>query len=185
MYFNSLEFCLFFAVVYGLYFVFRLRSQNVLLLIASYVFYGWWDWRFLGLIILSTVIDYFCGRNIESAKSQRGQRLWLLFRVAANLGILGFFKYYNFFVANIGRVLGPLGLSMDIGIASIVLPVGISFYTFQTMSYTIDIYREWILDFRHMESLTNEDFSDWTHLSVSGAQKLSSELNSILREVSP
>ncbi|MCA9153126.1 MAG: MBOAT family protein, partial [Planctomycetales bacterium] len=105
------------------------------------IFYGWWDWRFLSLIALSTLVDYVCGLKIEGAKSQRTRRWWLMASMVSNLGMLGFFKYFNFFVQNLDRVLGPLGLSMDLTIASIVLPVGISFYTFQTMSYTIDIYR--------------------------------------------
>lgn len=141
MLFNSLEFILFFVLVYGLYLVLSHRVQNLMLLVASYIFYGWWDWRFLSLIALSTLVDYVCGLKIEGAKSQRTRRWWLMASMVSNLGMLGFFKYFNFFVQNLDRVLGPLGLSMDLTIASIVLPVGISFYTFQTMSYTIDIYR--------------------------------------------
>ncbi len=141
MLFNSLEFVVFFAVVYGLYIVLTHRWQNVLLLLGSYLFYGWWDWRFLLLILASTVIDYTCGLRIGSSQSPPARRAWLTLSMVGNLGILGFFKYYNFFVDNVERVLSPLGFSPDWAVTSIVLPVGISFYTFQTMSYTIDIYR--------------------------------------------
>ena len=117
------------------------RAQNVLLLLASYLFYGWWDWRFLFLIAASTVIDFVCGIRLDASPTPRGRKAWLALSMTANLGILGVFKYYNFFVDNLDRVLAPFGLGLDLSIASIVLPVGISFYTFQTMSYTIDIYR--------------------------------------------
>ena len=141
MLFNSLEFCLFFFLVYGVYIILVHRAQNVLLLLASYLFYGWWDWRFLFLIAASTVIDFVCGLRLDAAPSPRGRKGWLTISMVSNLGILAVFKYYNFFVDNLDRVLAPFGLGMDLSIASIVLPVGISFYTFQTMSYTIDIYR--------------------------------------------
>jgi len=140
--FNSLEFILFFIVVYGLYIVLRHRYQNVLLLIASYFFYGWWDWRFLSLIAASTVIDYTCGLKIAAETSHWRRKMWLTVSVVSNLGMLGFFKYFNFFAENLDRVLGPLGLSADWPVVTILLPMGISFYTFQTMSYTIDIYRD-------------------------------------------
>jgi len=139
--FNSFVFVAFFAVVYGLYCVLRHRAQNVLLLVASYVFYGSWDWRFLSLILLSTVVDYACGLGLVRASSTRGKRLLLSASVVTNLGILFTFKYFGFFAESFGRLLGLFGLSLDIATVNVVLPVGISFYTFQTMSYTIDIYR--------------------------------------------
>ncbi|MCA8989279.1 MAG: MBOAT family protein, partial [Planctomycetaceae bacterium] len=126
MLFNSLEFILFFVLVYGLYLVLSHRVQNLMLLVASYIFYGWWDWRFLSLIALSTLVDYICGLKIGDSESSRTRRWWLMASMISNLGMLGFFKYFNFFVQNLDRVLGPLGLSMDLTIASIVLPVGIS-----------------------------------------------------------
>ena len=141
MLFNSLEFVLFFIVVYGLYIVLTHRYQNGLLLIASYFFYGWWDWRFLSLIAASTVIDYTCGLKIASETSRWRRKIWLTVSVVSNLGILGFFKYFNFFAENLNRVLGVVGVSADWPVINVLLPMGISFYTFQTMSYTIDIYR--------------------------------------------
>lgn len=128
-------------LVYGAYIVLVHRAQNILLLLASYLFYGWWDWRFLFLIAVSTIIDFVCGLRLDAAATPPCRKAWLTMSMVANLGILGVFKYYNFFVDNVDRILSPFGLSIDLSIASIVLPVGISFYTFQTMSYTIDIYR--------------------------------------------
>ena len=143
MVFNSLVFFVFFAVVYGLYRVLPHRSQNVLLLVSSYVFYGWWDWRFLSLIFLSTLIDYGTGLAIGTARSDQVRRrkmaLWI--SVLSNLGILGFFKYFNFFEENLVLLLQNIGITAPIRHLNIILPVGISFYTFQTMSYTLDIYR--------------------------------------------
>ncbi len=143
MLFNSQVFLLFFAAVYALYLVFRRRHdlQNLLLLIASYYFYGFWDWRFLSLLLISTVIDYAIGRRLESENAPRRRKLLLFASVAANLGILGFFKYFNFFTGNAIALLRALGMNPDAPTLKIILPVGISFYTFQTMSYTIDVYR--------------------------------------------
>lgn len=141
MLFNSLEFCVFFVLVYGLYVVLTHRAQNALLLVASYVFYGWWDWRFLFLIAVSTVVDFVCGMRIADAATQGSRRVWLWISMVSNLGLLGFFKYFNFFADSAGRVLALAGLQADWTLTSIILPVGISFYTFQTMSYTIDVYR--------------------------------------------
>lgn len=143
MLFNSGQFFFFFIGVYVLYLLTpQLRWQNNLLLIASYIFYAAWDVRFLSLIILSTLIDYVTSHKIYQAKQQTNAYRWLLVSIGCNLAILGFFKYYNFFadslvilVANVFNwQLNPLTLN-------IILPVGISFYTFQTMSYSIDVYR--------------------------------------------
>ena len=139
MVFNSFVFVVFFALVYGLYIVLRHRAQNVLLLVASYVFYGWWDWRFLSLVLASTVLDYVCGLRIVDDATRR--RLWISLSMAGNLGLLFFFKYFNFFADSTARALAFFGLEADWTTLNIVLPVGISFYTFQTMSYTLDIYR--------------------------------------------
>ncbi len=149
MLFNTVQFALFFLIVYGLYLVLPHRWQNRMLLVASYVFYGTWDWRFLSLIALSTVIDYGCGIGIQGSQAPRRRRGFLLLSVASNLGILGFFKYYNFFTESLVALLSDFGLHASMGTLHIVLPVGISFYTFQTMSYTIDIYR------REMEPCRN------------------------------
>ncbi len=142
MVFNSLVFLVFFVVVYSLYRLLPHRGQNILLLVASYFFYGWWDWRFLSLIFVSTLIDYWAGLAIERAGDSAARRkfpLWI--SLVTNLGILGFFKYFNFFADNLGVLLQGLGISAAARHLDIILPVGISFYTFQTMSYTLDIYR--------------------------------------------
>ncbi len=141
MLFNSLQFAVFFAIVYSLYLVLNHKWQNRLLLTASYVFYGSWDWRFLSLIVISTVLDYYCGLKIRRAGDLKRRRLFLFFSVAGNLSILGFFKYSNFFAANLQVLMKSFGLAPDPFLLQVILPVGISFYTFQTMSYTIDIYR--------------------------------------------
>ena len=145
MLFNSLEFLLFLPTVFVLYwFVFKnqLREQNILLLVASYLFYGWWDWRFLSLIILSTAIDYFVGLQMQKTQVISKRKLLLALSITANLGMLGFFKYFNFFVQSWIDAWSSVGVTMQGTTLSIVLPVGISFYTFQTLSYTIDIYRK-------------------------------------------
>ncbi|MEQ8809655.1 MAG: hypothetical protein RIE59_11355 [Imperialibacter sp.] len=143
MLFNSIEFLLFLPVVFALYwFVFgkSLRLQNVVLMVASYVFYGWWDWRFLSLIFLSTVVDFITGLRIDAAQQQQTKKNWLTVSLVFNLGLLGFFKYYNFFVSSWIEMFSQMGIYMDPWTMNIVLPVGISFYTFQTMSYSLDIY---------------------------------------------
>ncbi len=143
MLFNTLVFWAFFSLVYLLYLLFRkhLRAQNILLLIASYIFYGYWDWRFLALLLTSTVLDYFCGLKIYHSPTQPAGKKFLILSVAGNLTILGFFKYFNFFVESTTWLLQRIGLPAPDYFLRIALPIGISFYTFQTMSYTIDIYR--------------------------------------------
>ena len=145
MLFNSYTFWLFFLTVFLLYRVLSHKWQNRMLLIASYVFYGAWDWRFLSLIWISTCVDYFVARQIAGDRTaehaRRGRKRWLVLSLIVNLGLLGFFKYFGFFVTEAGELLHWLGLSASIPTLRIVLPVGISFYTFQTMSYTIDVYR--------------------------------------------
>ena len=146
MLFNSLEFLFFLPTVFILYwFVFNknLRIQNLLILISSYFFYGWWDYRFLILIFLSTIVDYIIGLSIPKQESDKKQKLLLWCSVFFNLGILGLFKYYNFFTDSWINLFNSLGYEIkSIWTLNIILPVGISFYTFQTMSYTIDIYRK-------------------------------------------
>ena len=148
MLFNSLTFLVFLLAVYALYLAMRSskRAQNTLLLVASYVFYGYWDWRFLILIAFSTVVDFAIGlalgRQTESTPGHiRSRTLYLYGSIAANLGILATFKYFDFFSANFAEVMSLFGFSVDAVTLRLVLPVGISFYTFQTLSYTIDIYR--------------------------------------------
>ena len=143
MLFNSFEFLFFLPIVFILYwFVFKkIQSQNIFILIASYVFYGWWDWKFLGLIFLSTIIDYTIGILLSKTKPIKKRKYLLWFSLLFNLGILGFFKYYNFFIDNWIDAWSNLGISMNKSSLNIILPVGISFYTFQTLSYSIDVYR--------------------------------------------
>lgn len=145
MLFNSIEFLLFLPTVFFLYwFVFKnqLRAQNVLLLVASYVFYGWWDWRFLSLIIASTFLDYFIAIQLGKTDISKKRKFLLGISLVGNLGMLGFFKYYNFFVASWIEAWSSVGITMEASTLNIILPVGISFYTFQTLSYTIDVYRK-------------------------------------------
>ena len=141
MVFNSLVFLAFLAIVLPIYYRAGHRKQNILLVCASYVFYGWWDWRFLGLLLFTTLFDYFCALRIESS-SNRLSRKWLVAAsMAVNLGVLGFFKYFDFFAESFAGVLGSLGMNADFPTLNLILPLGISFYTFLSMSYTIDVYR--------------------------------------------
>ncbi|MEJ2139141.1 MAG: MBOAT family protein, partial [Gammaproteobacteria bacterium] len=144
MLFNSIEFLVFLPTVFLLYWLllgsYR-RAQNFLIVVASYIFYGWWDWRFLSLIILSTAVDYILALNIARAKTEVVRKGMLIASLTINLGILGFFKYWNFFVDSWLEVWDVAGVSMDPATVQLILPVGISFYTFQTLSYTIDVYR--------------------------------------------
>jgi alginate O-acetyltransferase complex protein AlgI len=146
MLFNSLEFLIFLPTVFFLYwFVFQknLRIQNSLLLISSYVFYGWWDYRFLSLILLSTVVDYFVGLMIHDSNDKKIRKFYLWISILFNLGLLGFFKYFNFFIDSWIDLLGVFGYEQkSTWTLNVILPVGISFYTFQTMSYSLDIYYE-------------------------------------------
>lgn len=149
MLFNTFEFFLFFAIVYALYLSLQHRWQNRMLLVASYFFYACWDWRFLSLIIFSTVVDYFCGIAIDRSENKSSRRFYLGISIFTNLGLLGFFKYFDFFMDGLGRILSVVGLSTQLPALAIILPVGISFYTFQTMSYTLDIYRKQLKPTRH------------------------------------
>lgn len=141
MIFNSLTFFIFFAVVICLYYALPHRWQNRMLLIASYFFYGWWDWRFLSLIFISSFTDYICGIQIFRAQRKRGKRKFLYISIITNLTLLGFFKYWNFFAESFIAFLSTFGVHTNVTTIHIILPVGISFYTFQTMTYSIDIYR--------------------------------------------
>ena len=141
MLFNSYVFWVFFAVVLLAYRRLPHRGQNRMLLVASYLFYGWWDWRFLSLIFISTVIDYIAAVNIVKTDSPRRRKLLLALSACTNLGLLGTFKYYGFFSTELVSLFSALSLPVSLPSMKIILPVGISFYTFQTMSYTIDVYR--------------------------------------------
>ena len=145
MLFNSIDFAIFLPIVFLLYwFVIHknLKLQNLFLVVASYVFYAWWDWRFLSLIIFSTLIDYTVGRLLAHENHVHKRKILLLISIVVNLGFLGFFKYYNFFLDNFTQAFTWMGTPISARALSIVLPVGISFYTFQTLSYSIDVYRK-------------------------------------------
>lgn len=144
MLFNSIEFLFFLPIVFVFYwFVFKsLKWQNLFIVIASYVFYGWWDWRFLLLIALTTVCSYISGLLLLRYKNDRHKSLIVCVgNVVLNLSILGVFKYYNFFVENLALLVKSFGYDLGWTTINIILPVGISFYTFQALSYTIDVYR--------------------------------------------
>ncbi|WP_400077987.1 MBOAT family O-acyltransferase [Winogradskyella sp. R77965] len=143
MLFNSIDFAIFLPLVFALYWLLRdkLFLQNSLIAVSSYVFYGWWDWRFLFLIMCSTIVDYLIGRELDKSKVPFQRKVLLFISIGVNLGLLGFFKYYNFFLDNFVDVFQFFGRDLNFRGLEIVLPVGISFYTFQTLSYTIDIYR--------------------------------------------
>ena len=142
MVFNSLHFVWFFVIVYTLYRALPHRAQNWLLLAASYYFYAAWDWRFLGLLVGSTAVDYTCARLLGRATSPSRRRALLAVSIGFNLTLLGFFKYFNFFAENLHVMFGALGWQVDFVTLRVLLPIGISFYTFVTMSYVIDVYRE-------------------------------------------
>lgn len=142
MLFNTLEFAIFFIIVFGLYLGCNHKWQNRLLLVASYIFYGSWNWRFLFLLFVSTVLDYYCGRKIYQTDDIRRRRFFLYLSIAGNLTILGFFKYFNFFIESFEQLFSLFGMTVHPHTLNIILPVGISFYTFQTMSYTLDIYKK-------------------------------------------
>jgi alginate O-acetyltransferase complex protein AlgI len=144
MLFNSIDFAIFLPFVFVVYWValqHKLRWQNFFLVMVSYFFYGWWDWRFLSLIIFSSAIDYTTGIMIGKTSRKSRKKLWLLLSILVNLGFLGFFKYYNFFVDSFIDAFTLFGLEFQARSLNIILPVGISFYTFQTLSYSIDVYR--------------------------------------------
>jgi len=144
MLFNSIEFVGFFCIVFIVYwllsFTKKLTAQNIFLLLSSYIFYAAWDYRFLGLILFSSLVDYICGLRMN--RLEDGRKKYLILSICVNLGLLGFFKYFNFFIGEFSHLLELIGLNPGYSILNIVLPVGISFYTFQSMSYTIDVYRK-------------------------------------------
>ena len=144
MLFNSIDFAFFLPIVFLLYWLVfgnSIKKQNLLIVIASYVFYGWWDWRFLALILMSTLIDFFVGLKLKEEENYKKRKILLWISILANLGILGFFKYFNFFIENFTEAFCFFGANIQPNTLNIILPVGISFYTFQTLSYTIDVYK--------------------------------------------
>jgi D-alanyl-lipoteichoic acid acyltransferase DltB (MBOAT superfamily) len=140
MNFATFDFAIFMVVVYLPYLVLPHRSQNYLLLVASYFFYGYWDWRFLSLLLISTLVNYVAALAIHYTDNTHRRNFYLVISVIINLGLLAFFKYLGFFVETMADLLRLIGLQPNLPVLNIILPVGISFYTFQTMSYTIDVY---------------------------------------------
>ena len=144
MLFNSIDFAIFLPIVFILYWFAtnrNLKMQNLLIVLASYLFYGWWDWRFLSLIFFSTLVDYAIGLALLNENNQSKRKIFLWTSIVVNLGLLGFFKYYNFFVDNFVTAFSFFGSPITGNSLDIILPVGISFYTFQTLSYSIDVYK--------------------------------------------
>lgn len=144
MLFNSIDFAFFLPIVFILYWFVankNIRIQNALIVFASYVFYGWWDWRFLTLILFSTVVDFTVGQQLQKQKSTVNRKVLLWTSITINLGLLGFFKYFNFFVESFTSAFSFFGGEIQSTSLDIILPVGISFYTFQTLSYTLDVYK--------------------------------------------
>jgi alginate O-acetyltransferase complex protein AlgI len=145
MLFNSIDFAIFLPIVFLIYWYIinkNLKLQNVFLVVSSYVFYGWWDWRFLSLIVFSTLVDYILGQLMAKETKSYKRKLFLYISIGVNLGFLGFFKYYNFFLDNFITAFSFFGTQLNARSLNIILPVGISFYTFQTLSYSIDVYRK-------------------------------------------
>lgn len=144
MLFNSFSFIIFFPSIFILYwFAFGkdLKQQNFLLLAASYFFYACWDWRFLFLLIFSTALDYFTGIKIYKSNGTKAKRYWITLSIVINVGFLAFFKYYNFFVGSFEHLISLTGFHIDTWTLKVILPIGISFYTFHGISYVIDIYK--------------------------------------------
>jgi alginate O-acetyltransferase complex protein AlgI len=144
MLFNSIDFAIFLPIVFILYwfgFNKNLKLQNFLIVAASYLFYGWWDWRFLSLILFSTMVDYLVGLRLAKNENETKRKALLWTSILVNLGFLGFFKYYNFFLDNFITAFSFFGTAIKANSLNIILPVGISFYTFQTLSYSIDVYK--------------------------------------------
>ena len=145
MLFNSIDFAIFLPIVFFLYWFVtnkNLKVQNALLLVASYFFYSCWDWRFLFLLMFSTLLDYFTGLKMQDAVTQKWKRFWFWLSITVNLGFLGVFKYYNFFAESFADAISNFGLKIDPWTLNVILPVGISFYTFHGLSYVIDIYKD-------------------------------------------
>lgn len=150
MLFNTFHFMYFFVIVFALYWASSFRFQNLLILCASYYFYACWDPRFLALLILSTAMDFGCGIAVDRIENPRRRKLFLILSMALNLGMLGYFKYFNFFAESLHDLLARSGVHISIDRLNVALPIGISFYTFQSMSYVIDVYRREIKPTRNL-----------------------------------
>lgn len=152
MLFDTPIYLLFLTIIVLVYWQLDRTRQNFLLLAASYFFYGWWDWRFLSLILISTFVDYHCARHIARSEDVLRRRLLLALSVTLNLSFLGFFKYFDFFIDSLAHVLAVLGIPISPTVLGIILPPGISFYTFQELAYIVDVYQRKL---KASESLTD------------------------------
>src|SRR6188768_3930902 len=141
MVFNSLQYLVFFPIVFVLYWRLKRKGQNRLLLAASWFFYAMWDWRFLGLMLLTTAVDFGVGRYLAMHDDERKRKLAFGLSLGLNLTVLGFFKYFDFFIGSAANLLGDIGFNVNEPTLRILLPVGISFYTFHGISYTFDVFR--------------------------------------------
>lgn len=145
MIFNSIAFFIFLPLVFILYWFAtnkNLKAQNLLVVFSSYIFYGWWDWRFIFLLAFSTLFGFFIGIQLSKQEKERNRKILLYASIIVNIGLLGFFKYFNFFIESFVEAFSMIGYKINISSLNIILPVGISFYTFQKLSYTIDVYRK-------------------------------------------
>ncbi|MFI5263545.1 MAG: MBOAT family O-acyltransferase [Candidatus Kapaibacterium sp.] len=150
MIFNSLAFAIFLPVVLALYYVLPFKGQNRMLLVASLFFYAWWDWRFLGLLALTILIDFYASHAVYRATTHKRKKQWMLLSIISNVTVLVIFKYSNFFVQTFAVLLTKLGFSVTAPILQLVLPIGISFYTFMSMAYVIDVYRGQLTPTKHL-----------------------------------
>jgi alginate O-acetyltransferase complex protein AlgI len=169
MLFNSVSFAIFLPIVFILYWSSAnrsLRFQNILLLISSYFFYASWDWRFLFLLVFSTSLDYFTGIKIYEALNPKKRLFWMWLSIFINIGFLGAFKYYNFFAASFAEGLSQLGIKTNLSSINVILPVGISFYTFHGLSYILDLYKNKIKPER--DFITYSVFVSFFPLLVAG-----------------
>ncbi len=150
MIFNSLAFAIFLPIVLALYYVLPFKGQNRMLLAASLFFYAWWDWRFLGLLALTILIDFYASHAVYRAQTHKRKKQWMLISVISNITVLVIFKYSNFFVQSFSEALSKLGFVVHTPTLTLVLPIGISFYTFMSMAYVIDVYRGELTPTRHL-----------------------------------
>lgn len=177
MIFNSVEFLIFFILFFCIYFFLLnkdIKKQNTLIFIASYIFYGWWDYRFLILIAFSTTVDFIVGNAIYQSKNKHNRKLLLLSSLIVNIGLLSYFKYCNFFVDTLKDLFLSFGVQTNLTTLNIILPVGISFYTFQTLSYTLDIYKRKIVPAKNI--LTFASFVSFFPQLVAGPIERASDL---------
>src|SRR5690606_11656774 len=183
MLFNSLQFALFLPIVFAIFWSLQKKSlnhQNLLLLTASYFFYACWDWRFLFLLMFSTALDYFTGIKMHDARTENGRKVWFWLSIVINLGFLGTFKYFNFFAESFAELLSSVGFNANLPSLNIILPVGISFYTFHGISYVVDVYKRRIEPERN--PVTYSLFVSYFPLLVAGPIERATHLLPQLKE---